>query len=184
MFNLMLDRLPDNYKGHLIRTDFRIGVQIMQALHDQKLHEDERMSVALSLLYGVGIPQDAQVAREGLEWFLRGGAPLGEDDGDESGKRGFDFDIDHTRIWSGFRRVFSIDLSTARFHWFQFLALLSDLDGCAFTDVVGYRLADIRNMPPAAQAAYSRMKRRFALPEVYSNEEQQKIDRFEEKLGG
>lgn len=183
MFNLMLDCLPDSYKGYLIRTDFRIGMQIMQALNDQKLHKDERMALALSLLYGTGIPQDAQTAREGLGWFLRGGGdPPKETDGE--GKRSFDFDIDHARIWSGFRRVFSIDLSTVRMHWFQFLALLSDMDGCAFTDVIGYRLADISSMPPAAQAAYGRMKHRFALPEVYTEEEQALIDRFEEKMGG
>ena len=28
MYNAMLDRLPEDYNGWLIRTDYRIGVQI------------------------------------------------------------------------------------------------------------------------------------------------------------
>ena len=37
MFNLLLDALPTEYEGYLIRTDYRIGIQISQALEDEEL---------------------------------------------------------------------------------------------------------------------------------------------------
>ena len=56
MFNLLLDALPTEYEGYLIRTDYRIGIQISQALEDEELEPYERIGIALSLLYGNGIP--------------------------------------------------------------------------------------------------------------------------------
>ena len=50
MFNMLLDRLPSDYKGYLIRTDYRIGIQISLALDDPELNENDRVMVALSLL--------------------------------------------------------------------------------------------------------------------------------------
>ena len=55
MFNLLLDRLPSDYKGYLIRTDYRIGIQISLALDDPELNENDRVMVALSLLFGAGM---------------------------------------------------------------------------------------------------------------------------------
>ena len=54
MFNMLLDRLPISYKGYLIRTDYRIGIQISLALDDPDLSDNDRVWVALSLLYGAG----------------------------------------------------------------------------------------------------------------------------------
>ena len=43
MYNIMLDGLPDEYEGYLIRTDFRIGMQISEAMNDVNLAEPEKM---------------------------------------------------------------------------------------------------------------------------------------------
>ena len=51
-FNVLLDPFPDNYEGYLIRTDFRIGVQIALALADDDLADTEKAAMALYLLYG------------------------------------------------------------------------------------------------------------------------------------
>lgn len=183
MFNLMLDRLPDNYKGYLIRTDFRVGIQVSQALQDPDLSEQERNAVALTLLFGAGMPA-GDVAAEALAWFLRGGEDSTGNQDDDVNQRSFDFDIDHARVWSGFRRVYNIDLSAVKLHWFQFLAMLSDLDGCAFSDIIGYRLADTSKMPPEMQRAYQKMKEHFTIGECYSEEEQAVVDDFMRQLRG
>ena len=72
MFNLLLDALPAEYEGYLIRTDYRIGIQISQALEDEELEPYEKIGIALSLLYGNGIPP-ADIAYAGLRWFLNAG---------------------------------------------------------------------------------------------------------------
>ena len=58
MLNIILDGFPDEYEGYLIRTDFRVGMQISEALNDVDLAEPEKMMTALRLLYGNGIPPD------------------------------------------------------------------------------------------------------------------------------
>ena len=55
-FNLLLDPLPDSYAGYLIRTDYRIGVQISLCLQDEDLTQEERVSQAVWLLFGSGAP--------------------------------------------------------------------------------------------------------------------------------
>ena len=54
MTNIILDRLPTEYKGYLIRTSFRIGIQISLCLQDEDYSEEERVLIALNLLYGNG----------------------------------------------------------------------------------------------------------------------------------
>lgn len=77
--NIMLDGMPTEYEGYLIRTDFRIGMQISEALNDVNLADPEKLMTAMDLLYGRGIPADIKVSEAGLHWFMRGG----EEDEDE-----------------------------------------------------------------------------------------------------
>ena len=58
MFNMLLDPLPGDYEGFLIRTDYRIGIQIALCLQDKELSENDRLLVALSLLYGNGVTHE------------------------------------------------------------------------------------------------------------------------------
>ena len=74
MYNIMLDGLPTEYEGYLIRTDFRIGMQISEALNDVNLAEPEKMTTAMRLLYGNGMPRDSGIAEAGLHWYMSGGA--------------------------------------------------------------------------------------------------------------
>lgn len=183
MYNYILDRLPDAYEGYLIRTDFRIGVQINMALTDTELSNFEKQCIALGLLYGCGIPSDINLAVDGLSWFMNGGTMPGTHD-EEDGPRSFDFQIDGTRIWSGFRRVYGLDLSRERLHWFHFLGMISDLGECAFTDVIGYRVAKIDKLPKDMQADYRRLKKMYELPEILDDESQEATDKFMSLLNG
>ena len=70
MYNAMLDRLPEDYNGWLVRTDYRIGVQIQLCISDPDLTDSEKTWTALNLLYGRGVPPDLQTALDGLSWFL------------------------------------------------------------------------------------------------------------------
>jgi len=126
MFNILLDTLPSDYKGWLIRTDFRIGVQISLAMTDRSLNAADKTAVALRLLYGNGIP-DAQTAAEGLRWFLRGGTDERTDLPKDNEPPSFFWDFDAGRIWSSFKATYGIDLHTANMHWFEFCNLMSSL---------------------------------------------------------
>ena len=178
MFNILLDRLPEDYQGYLIRTDYRIGIQISEALADDELSPYERLAAAFGLLYGTGLP-DLEMALEGLKWFMRCGGDPPEEESQDNGVAYYSFERDASRLYSGFRRMYGIDLDRERLHWFRFLPMMADLGDCAFTQVVGYRSTDTSGMDAKTRAAYGVLKHRFALPQPESDEARE----FMEKLG-
>ena len=126
MYNILLDNLPTEYKGWLIRTDYRIGVQISLAMIDRTLTDSDKLSVAFHLLYGNGLP-DAETAAEGLRWFLRCGAEEREDLPKDNSPPSFFWDFDAGRIWASVKSTFGIDLHTANMHWFEFCYLVASV---------------------------------------------------------
>lgn len=182
MHNAMLDRLPEDYNGWLIRTDYRIGVQIQLCISDPELDESERTWTALSLLYGNGIPPDLHMAIDGLSWFMSCGSPPQSGEADNEPPL-YCFERDSARIVSGFRKVFGIDISRERLHWFEFVSMLGDLKDTAFSGVMEIRSTDPSEVDKRKRAEFIRMKNRFALSSQYTAEEQAKIEEFDRLIG-
>lgn len=166
-----------------MRTDYRVGIQISQALADPELAGYEGLLVAVNLLFGQGAP-DYQTAIEGLQWFLQAGdadeSESAEDEGGSDNIAYYSFDYDAGRIYSGFRRAYGIDLDKVQMHWFRFVKLMSDLGDCAFTQVIDFRTADLSKMDKNTKATYLRMRQKYALPQPESPEEAE----FMALLGG
>lgn len=181
MYNAMLDRLPEDYNGWLIRTDYRIGVQIQLCISDPELTDSEKTWTALNLLYGNGIPTDFQTALDGLSWFMSCGdpAPIGESN-DEPPL--YSFEQDAGRIASGFRKVFGVDISRERLHWFEFVQMIGELRSTAFSDVINIRSTDPSDVDKKNRSEFLRMKKRFALAAEYTPEEQAEIEEFDRLL--
>lgn len=181
MYNAMLDRLPEDYNGWLIRTDYRIGVQIQLCISDPELSEREKTWTALHLLYGNGIPADLQEALSGLSWFLSCGSDASPQEDGPAEEPLYSFDIDSARIVSGFKKVFGRDISREKMHWFEFVPMLGDLKDTAFTSVIDIRGTDASDIDKKRRSEFLRMKKRFALPgrsAQYTEEEQAEIDEF------
>ena len=172
MFNPILDRLPEDYNGWLIRSDFRIGVQIQLCIADPELSDCDKTATALHLLFGNGLP-DLQTALEGLRWFLSCGNPMPDEP--EGEPPVYSFEHDAARIVSAFKKVFHRDISREKIHWFEFVPMLGDLAGSAFSSVIDIRTTDAADICEKKRAEFIRMKRRFALPDPYSPEEQEAI---------
>lgn len=179
MLNIMLDGLPTEYEGYLIRTDFRIGMQISEAMNDVDLAEPEKMMTALQLLYGKGIPADRGTAEAGLKWFMRGGS---EEQHSAGGKTVFDFEQDNRMVYSAFRARYGIDLTRERLHWFAFLAMLSDIGGCSLADVMGIRGTDLSKLTGEQQKYYAELQERYRIQPPMSEAEKALIADFESKL--
>lgn len=182
MLNIILDGLPGEYKGYLIRTDFRIGIQISEALNDVNLAEPEKMMTAMRLLYGAGMPSDIQLASEGLSWFMRGGQPHEENSSDGKPPT-FDFEQDNRFVYSAFRARFGIDLTRERLHWFAFLAMLDDLGGCTLSDIIGIRGTNLSNLSDEQRRFYAERQAKYRIKPQMSDGDLARIAEFESKLG-
>lgn len=171
----MLDRLPEDYNGWLIRTDYRIGVQIQLCLSDPELSDSEKTGTALYLLYGNGAP-DLPTALDGLAWFMSCGVSGFAQESDEDEPAVYSFEQDAGRIVSAFRKTFNIDLSREKLHWFEFVSMLGDLNGTAFTSIIDIRTTDASEVDKKKRAEFVRMKKRFSLPNQYTAEEEEAIN--------
>lgn len=183
MLNIILDGFPDEYEGYLIRTDFRVGMQISEALNDVDLAEPEKMMTALRLLYGNGIPSDTELAESGLRWFMSGGN-VDEERVPDGKPPTFDFEQDNRLLYSAFRARYGIDLTRERLNWFAFLAMLGDLGGCSLSDIIGIRSTDLAKLGKAQRNDYAKMQERYRIKEKMTEADLARIAEFEEQLNG
>jgi hypothetical protein len=179
MFNCLLDRFPTEYKGYPINTDFRVGIAITLLLEDNTILDDDmRFLSAFKLLYKEAIPQDTQVAYDGLMWFLSCGkseliyedAPIEESSPDKC----IDFNVDHLDIWGAFWAK-GVDLTKVTMHWFKFMTAISNLGDCALTQKMQYRSADLKNMKGDTKKYYKKLKEKYKVRKVITKEEQDKF---------
>lgn len=188
-FNVLLDKLPRDYEGYLINTEFYTGILISECLADSSMPLEKRLSEALHMLYGNGVPQDMNLAVDGLQWFLSGGIDEDKEKGDsEEGIQFMSFEDDAERIYSAFYRCFKIDLQDEDLHWFKFLYLLQDTGDTSLQNAIQWRTlddADIRDMPKRkqAEARKTREKMRIRKEPGYTEEELEAIRRFNDLRG-
>lgn len=194
-YNLLIDPLPREYKGYLIKWQFWNGILISNCLGDTENFEEtdngnaEKIYTAFNLLYGNGIPP-FDVAIEGLKWYLScGGAKENKEETKEEPY--FSFDDDHERLFSAFMVKYGINLNrTTDLHFFEFIALMNDLNKTAFRNIVDLRMMkpkDLKNYSKEQKREILRQKKRFAIKKIlnnkYTDEQKQAIDNFD-KLAG
>lgn len=170
MFNVMLDKLPEEYKGYAINSDFRIGIQMFQIMNDTELSEMERFYKACELLFDVdGADQfpDMQTMQDGIQWFLSGWYTDNPVNDEKKEHKDMDYDIDQWRIFSAFLTQFGINLNEADMHFWVFMGLLSTLEECSFTRIVDIRTKKIDpKLKPSDKAELKKVKERYALEQV------------------
>ena len=180
MYNMLTEKLPTRYKGYHINTDFKCGIRISLALDDWQLEDEERALTALSLLYGEGIPDNANIALDGLRWFLSCGREAEKssysdiDDVDNAKETvnvkgddiAFDFEIDAANIYAAFLKNYNIDLTNTDMHWFQFIALFSNLKDTSLNDIMYYRTLDLSQYKGEQKAEMKEIKERYKIHKI------------------
>lgn len=180
MYNMLTEKLPNKYKGYHINTDFKCGIKISLALDDWQLGDEERVLTALSLLYGEGIPDDMNIALDGLRWFLTCGkeadkASYSDIDDVDNAKESvnvkgddisFDFEVDASNIYAAFLKNYNIDLTKTDMHWFQFIALFSNLKNTSLNDMMYYRTLDLSQYKGEQKAEMKALKERYKIHKI------------------
>lgn len=144
--NLLVDELPESVtvdgREFAINSDFRACLKTILAFEDPELTAGEKQAILLRNFYAKVVPENLQDAYDVAIWFLDGG----EDDQGrkqdevQDSPRLYSFSGDASLIYAAMRQTHGIDLSHTELHWWQFLALFSDLgQDTAFCNLVSLR---------------------------------------------
>lgn len=159
-------------KEHVISTDFRDILRIIEVLENQEKSEAEKALLALTLFYVGDVPSDLKQAARGLSDFFAMGKKTEAVTRKEAGSGGdatrpdLSFTADAGMIYAAFLAQYGLDLIEIKeLHFWQFRALLDGLEP-------ERRISEIRRcrkiritktMSEGEKRYYKEMKKAYAL---------------------
>lgn len=189
MFNIFFTGFPSSYMGYELNTDYRVGIRIVKLMDSDILKSDVNTAWLLifQTLYKVSVPEDLDIAFDGVRWFLTSGQSelyyADDPPKNTSSDIQFDYDIDQFIIWSAFRKL-GIDLTKVNMHWFKFQSLMNDLPECTLSTKIGYRTADTSKMTGEYKDSYTKLKNDSRIRKLITKEEYDAIKEFKTSVEG
>ena len=181
--NLLYDRLPNEYNGLKVNTDFRNFIKFELLMQDREIAEKEKILASIILLFKneEGNLEKAlsnpEKAIETILWFYRCGKSEEKENisGSNSHKQIYSFEYDNDYIYSAFYEQYKINLATKKMHWFEFRALFQGLnENVQFSKIMGYRSINIFKIKDKdEQNRYAKLKALYQLPDMRTIEEKE-----------
>ena len=175
--NILIDKLPNEYEGLEINTDFRSSILFELLMQDNSLSPELKIKLSLNLYYKE-VPLDIKKALNGILWFYKCGKE--ENKKTKSTKQNkkkqiYSFEYDADYIYSAFLEQYGIDLNEVKMHWWKFRALFNGLnENTMFSKITGYRSMNTESIKDKEQKKYYEdMKRVYALPDNRTIEEKE-----------
>ena len=181
--NILIDKLPTEYEGLKIETNFRSFILFELLMQDNELNENEKIGIALNLFYKDLQPNDYEKALKGIMWFYSGGkerkkSTNSNNSTEERKKKNiYSYEYDAELIYSAFLSQYGVDLNEIEYlHWFKFKSLFEGLkDDNKICQYMSYRSIDLSKIKDKKQKKYYRnLKRKVALPDNRSIEEKER----------
>lgn len=172
-------------KEYPIRSDYRVGIRLMQMFEDPELTDSEKLFIAMRVIFKDAIISGIylQEALEKTVWFLNGG-DLNQTSSAGSQRRLYSWNQDLRFIIAAVDKTVGFSVrGKAFFHWWDFLSAFSEVGESSFSTIVSQRLlkqkgkqteSDIEWWADNADIAELRVQR--------SREEQDAVDRFNKLL--
>lgn len=178
--NLLLDKLPTDYEGLKINTNFRSFILFELLMQDNSVKENEKILLAINLFYKEP-PQDIKKAMDGILWFYRCGKDEKQIKNKKNNEKGrkkeiYSYEYDSELIFSAFRDQYKLDLNDIDYlHWFKFKAMFNGLkNDNKICEIMGYRAIDLNKIKDKDEKTrYRRLQREYALPDNRSVEEKE-----------
>ena len=175
--NLLIDKLPTDYEGLKINTNFRSFILFELLMQDNEISQKDKILLTLSYFFDER-PKDVKKAIEGVLWFYRCGEKEKHSKSGENGKQKqiYSFEHDAKYIYSAFLDQYGIDLNEIDYlHWFKFRALFEGLKSDnKICEIMGYRAIDLNKIKDKEEKKkYRKLQREFALPDNRSKEEKE-----------
>lgn len=173
-----------------IRSDYRVILDVMQALAAPELDEQERALVALSCFFPAFDPYDCEWSKEELDeacermvWFVNGGGNSAKDK--RKRPRLMDWEQDFPLIVAPVNRVAGCEVRALPYlHWWTFLGYYQEIGGdCTFAQVVGIRSrrAKGQKLDKSDQAYYREHRDLIDLRREATEEEQSIIKEWTQR---
>lgn len=166
------------YKGnHKINSDFKVALECMKVINDNKIDDIERSIAIVTLLFGENIPVNNDTLSLAVKFLQCGKDEIKKD----ISKKDMDFEQDIGLIEASFMSDYTIDLSETELHWWKFCNLISGLTPtCVLNrtrEIRNYDLSEIKDEKSRKKVIEA--QRQVALINNISEEEQDMIDEFE-----
>lgn len=178
--NILVDKLPTEYEGLKVNTNFRSFILFELLMQDRKLSKKEKIIVSLNLFYDE-IPQDIKKAIDGIVWFYTRGKKIKQNNDTNSKnnnkKNIYSYEYDADYIYTAFLDQYGIDLNEIDYlHWFKFKAMFEGLKSDnKICEIMGYRAIDINKIKDKEEKKkYKKLQKEWALPDDRTEEEKEK----------
>lgn len=177
--NILVDKLPTDYEGLKIETNFRSFILFELLMQDNKLTTEEKIYLSLNLFYE-NQPKDIKKAIEGILWFYAmGNNNKKNKKSEEQNKKNniYSFEHDANLIYSAFWHDYRLNLNKIEYlHWWEFKSLFEGLNEenkiCKYME---YRSIDLSKIKDKEQKKhYKKLKQLCALPDERTEEEKEK----------
>ena len=183
--NILIDKLPCEYKGLKIDTNFRSFILYELLMQDNNFDIYKKIELSLKIFYKdafFGTKEEIKKAIDGILWFYT----LGKSEEKEKNNKKdvkekkqkaiYSYEHDANLIYSAFLSQYGIDLNEIDYlHWWKFKSLFEGLnDDNRICEIMGYRAVDLSKIEDKKQREhYQRLKNKYALPDNRSEEEKE-----------
>lgn len=185
--NILVDKLPTEYKGLKIDTNFRSFILFELLMQDNDLSSEQKISFTLELFFhnqNLKTVEEIKTAINGILWFYSLGKSEEKENNNKKAqetkekkqKAIYSFEHDANLIYSAFLGQYGLDLNEIDYlHWWKFKSLFEGLnDNNRICEIMSYRAIDLSKIEDKKQREYYRkLKNKHALPDNRSVEEKE-----------
>lgn len=163
-----------NGQEYEVRSDFRAILDILEAINDVELDDQERAAVVLDIFYPgfEDMPSDDyEEAIAKCMWFINCGQ---ESDAGKKPKKLVDWQQDFPVIVAPVNRVMGKEVRSLRYlHWWTFIGAYQEIGDCLFAQIVGIRqkLANGKSLDKSERDFYRNNRNLVDLKQRYTDAE-------------
>ena len=143
MVGILPTTLEADGVSYEINSDFRACLAVLAAFEDASLTNRDKLTVALTILYGEeNLPRivNYKEAYEKAMWFLNCGKAFAETEPDELAPPLMDWEQDEQLIFSGIAATIGRDVRAEGYcHYWAFISYFMGMGECTFTAVKAIR---------------------------------------------
>ena len=178
--NILVDKLPTDYEGLKINTNFRTFILFELLMQDSQINKEDKIALAIELFYEE-YPHDIKKAVNGIIWFYTRGKKVKENKEEtnqqNNKKKIYSYEHDSDLIYTAFLDQYRLDLNDIEYlHWFKFKAMFEGLKAeNKICEIMGYRAVDVGKIKDKEEKKkYKKLQREWALPDERSEEEKER----------